>query len=313
MAGISDKAIKTQYAQNKYRYNKGSELQNKEFSDGSGLEMYETHLRELDPQLGRWWQADPKTDDTYESVSPYSAMNNDPDRYNDPNGDEGENCCGLTFTWDNVKAKFNQDVQNVKDVLSTAGDNFKKRWAAHVTVIQNPLSAVTGVDGIPVEIPGGAAVDIITGTQEVKAAETATTTAESTSSSNTGTNQTNEGVTITINGRSDWTAEQNAAANTKAGALSDGNSVVTKNPVPRAPGLRNKFIKAGNVLQKGEHVDHIRDLQLGGDNSMSNLQGLDGSVNTSFGVQVQRQISSLQDGTRISQVVFMPKIKPPTK
>jgi len=104
MAGISDKALKTNYAENKYRYNKGSELQNKEFSDGTGLEMYETQLRELDPQLGRWWQADPKTDQAYESVSPYNAMNDDPARYNDPNGDEGEEASGCCKElWENIK------------------------------------------------------------------------------------------------------------------------------------------------------------------------------------------------------------------
>ena len=51
---------------------------------------YTTEFRQYDPRIGRWWSIDPKTHHEY---SPYSAFDNNPIYYVDPEGEdsEGEN------------------------------------------------------------------------------------------------------------------------------------------------------------------------------------------------------------------------------
>jgi RHS repeat-associated protein len=82
---LSTKALKSNYYENRYKFNGGNELQSKEFSDGSGLELYDAVHRMYDPQIGRFGQIDPLSDVGL-SFSPYAYASNNPISRNDPFG-----------------------------------------------------------------------------------------------------------------------------------------------------------------------------------------------------------------------------------
>jgi len=84
MAGISSKALNG-LAEDKTKFNDGTELESKEFGDGNGLDFYSTTFRSYDPQIGRFHQLDPITD-LLEKWSPYAFANDNPILFNDPLG-----------------------------------------------------------------------------------------------------------------------------------------------------------------------------------------------------------------------------------
>jgi RHS repeat-associated protein len=130
LAALSSKAL-SGVAENKYKFN-GKELNSKEFSDGSGLETYDFEARMYDQQLGRFMNPDPHSD-SYNELSPYNFVNNNPLIYIDPTGKD-------------FAIYFEQDKDGNWNVRITAtyyvkkGDKDSKESAENATKLWNSES-----------------------------------------------------------------------------------------------------------------------------------------------------------------------------
>jgi len=119
--GLSTQSYKYQYNQNRYKYN------GIEYDTAFGLDEYEAHYRDLDPQIGRWWQIDPKPD---YGESPYSSMGNNPILHNDPLGDTLDfPDASPEFIGQFYDAFSYLDAHGVSDVLTNL-----QRISAHINV-----------------------------------------------------------------------------------------------------------------------------------------------------------------------------------
>jgi RHS repeat-associated protein len=133
IAGISSRALKTNYVENKYKYNDGTER-----TTDWDLNWDETEFRSYDPQIGRFLQIDELSNLNFD-YSPYVYANNNPISLNDPYGLSAESLI------DPHKHGFVKNDPNVlKEVVVTAKKNKPSTVANIIDVATDFVPLVSG-------------------------------------------------------------------------------------------------------------------------------------------------------------------------